>query len=522
MTKNSSPDFWFDEEEADRACEFFKRFLRHSKGQWAGQPLELSDWQRDDIIRPMFGWKRKDGTRKYRRVYIEIPRKNGKSTLSAGIALYMLFCDREAGAEIYSAAADRDQARIVFDVAKSMVYGHKKLDGIAAVFKNSIAISKSEAVYRVLSADAGTKHGLNAHGIIFDELHTQKNRELWDVLTTSTGSRKQPLIVAITTSGWDKHSICYEMHDYASKVRDGIIEDPYFLPVIYAAGESDDWTKPEIWHKANPGLGISVSEEYLSQECKRAVEVPGYTNTFKRLHLCIWTEAESRWLDSVAWEECALPVDAEKLEGRECYAGLDLSTTTDISALVLVFPDDDGGYDALSYFWVPEENIRKRSERDKVPYDVWKRQGHIEATPGNVVDYDYIQHKIRELSKKFNIREIAYDRWNSSQLVNNLMAENAPMVEFGQGFASMSAPSKELEKIVTGRQLRHGANPVLTWMANNVVVQEDPAGNLKPAKNKSVERIDGIVALIMALGRATVSTEPVKSIWETEGAFVEW
>lgn len=507
---------WFDEEAAGRVVEFFERFLRHVKGRWAGCRFELQPWQRDDIIRPLFGWKRKDGTRLYRMAYIEVPRKNGKSTLAAGIALYLLFADGEAGAEIYSAAADRDQAAIVFETAKAMVEASPALKKRAKIYKRSIVVPRTASSYKVLSADAPTKHGLNAHGIVFDELHAQPNRELWDVLATSTGAREQPLIVAITTAGYDRNSICWEQHDYARKVLDGVINDPSFFAYIAAADENDDWRDPRTWAKANPGLGVTVKKEYIEQEAKRAMEVPAYQNTFRRLHLNQWTQQDERWLDLAEWDANAHLVVPEKLKGQACYGGLDLASTTDIAALVLLFPREEGTYDILPFFWIPEDNMREKENRDRVPYSTWVRQGFIYATPGNVIDYAAIRKKINELGAVYNIREIGHDPWNATQLALELNGDGFTMVPIRQGFASMSPPTKELLNLVLARKLRHGGNPVLRWMADSMVVKQDPAGNIKPDKSKSTARIDGMVALIMAIDRATRHRED-KSVYEERG-----
>lgn len=483
----------------ERAVEFIRKYLRHVKGEWAGMPFELDPWQ-DKIIRKLFGTLRADGTRQYRRCYVEIPRKNGKSTLASAVALYLLLADKEPGAEIYSCAADRDQAGIVFDMARSMVESHVELRKRTKVYRTSIVVPETASRYKVLSADAFTKHGLNAHGVIFDELHAQKNRDLWDVMLTSTGARRQPLIFSITTAGvYNPESICWEVHDYACKVRDGIIEDDEFLPVIYAADKDDDWTDPEIWKASNPGFGISVKADYLERECERAKEVPAAQNTFRRLHLNQWTEQETRWLDMDVWDESGGVLDEDALAGQECFAGLDLSTTTDISALALYFR----GGETVMRFWVPGDNIAKRAKHDRVPYDTWKRDGHLISTDGNVVDYDFIRKEINELGRVYNIRQIAIDRWNATHLSTQLMGDGHDVVMFGQGFASMSAPTKELEKLLLNRAINHGNHPVLRWMASNVAVKQDAAGNLKPAKDKSTERIDGIVALIMAIGLAT-------------------
>lgn len=500
-------DRTFDEVAATKAERFFSKLLTHVKGEWAGRPFAPLPWQSERVVRPLFGWKRSDGSRQYRTCYVEIPRKNGKSTISSGVALYLLFADGEPGAEIYSAAADRLQAAIVFDAAKQMVEGSSYLRSRCKIYKREIVVEKTGSVYRVLSADAATKHGLNAHGIIFDELHAQANRELWDVLATSTGARRQPVTLAITTAGYDRHSICYEIHDYAQKVEAGTVTDDTFLPVIYSAALEDDWTAPATWKKANPSLGATIKLDYLEGECRRAREVPGYENTFKRLHLNVWTEQAVRWLPMEAWDECGGTVDSTALAGRSCFAGFDLSTTTDLTALVLYFPPEEDGERAkvLPFFWIPSDSLDKRVRRDHVPYDVWAREGLVTVTDGNVTDYDRIREDVRELAERYRIQEIAYDRWNSSQIVTQLQEDGATMVPIGQGFQSMSAPARELEKIVLGRQFDHGGNPVLRWMAANVAVKTDPAGNIKPDKEKSTERIDGIVALVMALARASVA-----------------
>jgi phage terminase large subunit-like protein len=511
-------DFVFDERAATVAVNFFERLLVHSKGEWAGLPFKLQDWQRDFIIRPLFGWKRADGTRRYRTAYIEIPRKNGKSTLCAGIALYLLFADGEPGAEVYSAAADREQAAIVFDEAKSMVTASRELSKRSAVYKRSIVSNGERSVYRVLSADAFTKHGLNAHGIIFDELHAQQNRELWDVLKTSTGARRQPLTVAITTAGYDRNSVCWEQHEYARQVMDGTIEDDTFFAYIAAADQEDDWQDPAVWAKANPGLGATVKEEYLQNEAKVAANTPAYQNTFRRLHLNQWTQQETRWLSIDAWDKCAQDVNVEALGGRTCYAALDLASTTDIAALALVFPDGETPecYDVLPFFWIPGDNILDRVRRDKVPYDAWVRQGLVIATEGNVIDYLAIMVKLDELARRFDIKEVAYDRWGATKLVQELQDGGLEVIPFGQGFASMSPPTKELLNLVLSGRLRHGGNPVLRWMANNMVVRQDPAGNVKPDKSKSTEKIDGLVALIMAVDRATRNDDS-DSVYEERG-----
>lgn len=503
-------EFWFDLAAADLACDFFPTFLVHLEGPKAGKPFELEGWQSRDIIRPLFGWKRIDGTRRYRIAYIEIPRKNGKTTLAAGIALLLTFTDREAGAQVYSAAADKDQAAIVFNAAVEMRNQHPELRRRSMAYRRALVVPQWGASFKPLSSDARRKHGFNVHGFIFDEFHVQEDRELYDVLHTATGARAQPLEIIITTAGYDRKSICWTMHDYALKVRDGIIVDSTFLGVIYAAEEGDDWRHPATWEKANPNLGISVRRDYLAAECEKAKQLPSYENTFKRLHLNVWTEQASRWIPTETWDLIDEVVDAEDLEGMTCAGGLDLSSVSDLSALVLDFEREDGAHVWLPFFWMPRENVELRVRRDRVPYDQWVRQGLIKATDGNVVDYRVIRADMNAIAERFHVREVAFDRWNSQSLVTDLQDDGFKMVAFGQGFASMSAPTKEFEKLVLGRRLVHSKHPVLRWMLSNVTVRQDPAGNVKPDKEKSGEKIDGIVAGIMALARNIIGDKTPK------------
>lgn len=510
-------EFYFDKQAADLACGFFDNVLRQTKGEWAGQPFRLMDWQRNDIIRPLFGTKHKSTQlRRYRTAFIAIPRKNGKSTLCAGIGLCMLFMDREPGAEIYSAAADREQAAIVFDQAKAMLENSSALARLAKVLKRSIVLHRDSSIYRVLSSDAPTKHGLNPHGIVFDELHAQRNRELWDVLTTATGARRQPMTLAITTAGYDRQSICFEMWDYALKVRSGALEDKSFFTYIAAANDDDDWQDEAVWARANPALGHTVKMDYLRGEANKAKHNPAYQNTFRRLHLNQWTQQETRWLDITKWIACK--VSSIAFEGRVCYGGLDLASTSDLAAFVLVCETSDGVYAARAWFWMPDNDLVERGRRDRVPYDAWVRDGLITATPGNVIDYDRIIADIKQLAEEYNIGEIAFDRWGAVQVSTKLQDAGLSMVQFGQGFNSMSTPTKELYKLVTDGKFQHDGNPVLTWMADNVVVDTDAAGNVKPNKQKSRQRIDGIVGTVMALDRATRNVGV--SIYETEGLTV--
>ena len=503
----------FDIRAAERVRTFFTKFLRHSKGQWAGQPFALLDWQWREVVAPLFGWKRADGTRRYRRAYIEVPKKNGKSALFSGLSLYLLAADGEPGAEIYSAAVDRDQASIVFNEAANMVEVSSQLSSRLSVVRSTkrIVMPRTRSFYKALSADVPAKEGINAHAILIDELHAQKTRQLWDTLRYAGAARRQPLHLSITTAGFDRHSICWEQHDYAEKVLDGTIEDSSFLSFIAAAGAEDDWTNTEVWQKANPSFGITISAEQFAEDCREAQESPAKENSFRRYRLNQWTEQEVRWLSMEKWDACSASLG--DLQGRECYAGLDLSSTTDITALVLVFPSEDR-YDVLPLFWVPEEGARQRERRDRVPYLQWIREGHIEATPGEVIDYDRIRTRINELGQQYQIREIAIDRWNATQLATQLEGDGFEMVAFGQGYASMNWPCKKLEELVLGGKIAHGGNPVLRWMAGNVSIEKDAADNWKPSKKKSIERIDGIVALIMGVDRASTAVPQQKSYYQ--------
>lgn len=507
MKKKSQ--FWFDKEAADKAVEFFHRFLKHQKGEWAGKPLKLDEWQAEEIIRPLFGWKRPDGTRKIRTCYVELPRKNTKTTLAAGVGLLLTFSDNEPGAEVYSAAADRDQAAIAFDIASGMVNSERALSSRAKVYRRSIVVEATGSSYKVLSADARTKHGFNAHGVIFDEFHAQPNRELYDVLHTSTGARRQPLEFIITTAGvYDQESIAWQLHSYAERVLSGEIDDPSFLAVIYGAPKEADYRDPKVWAAANPGMGISVKADYLAAEAKRAEEEPSYENTFRRLHLNQWTEQVTRWIKKEEWAACA--ADPPELAGRICYPALDLSTTTDISALALDFPPtaDGESHHLLTFFWCPENKVRKASASDRVPYDAWVRDGYMEATPGDVIDYGFIRKRVGELSKKYQFGPFAYDPWNATQLALQLQEEDGfVMAEHRQGFISMNEPSKEFERLVISRKIRHGNNPVMNWMISNVALSTDAAGNIKPNKEKSTGRIDGVVASVMSVGMAYRNTK---------------
>ena len=504
-TKFKAKDSRYDKGAADFAVMFIES-LCHTKGTWAGKPFELIDWQ-EQIIRDLFGTLKPNGYRQFNTAYVEIPKKMGKSELAAAVALLLCCGDGEERAEVYGCAADRQQATIVFDVAADMVRMCPALNKRVKILASQkrIVYLPTNSFYQVLSAEAYSKHGFNIHGVVFDELHTQPNRKLFDVMTKGSGdARMQPLYFLITTAGTDTNSICYETHQKAKDILEGRKIDPTFYPVIYGADEGDDWTDPKVWKKANPSLGITVGIDKVKTACESAKQNPGEENSFRQLRLNQWVKQAVRWMPMDKWDGCAFPVREDDLEGRVCYGGLDLSSTTDITAFVLVFPplDEDDKYMILPYFWIPEDTLELRVRRDHVPYDVWERQGFLQTTEGNVVHYGYIEKFIERLGERFNIREIAFDRWGAVQMVQNLENMGFTVVPFGQGFKDMSPPTKELMKLVLEQKIAHGGHPVLRWMMDNIFIRTDPAGNIKADKEKSTEKIDGAVATIMGLDRA--------------------
>lgn len=521
-------EFWFDERAADKAARFFPDHLCLTEGEWAGRPFELADWQENDIVRPTFGWKREDGTRRYRRVYVWVARKNGKTELAAGIAILMLLGDGEEAGQVWSMATDNNQARLVFDKATAMVAKSPSLSDVLETLKTSIYCPALNAAFKPLSGRPTGKHGLSASGLIGDEIHEWPSGDLYQFLHDSESARRQPLEFLISTAG-KKGGHGEIIFDECQKIRDGIIQDPETLVVIYAADPDDDWTKPETWAKANPNLGVSKKTAVMEAEAKRAMQLPRLVNDFKRYQLNIWTDQATLWLpfdacdddgNRFGWDHCTGPVDwkdlEEKVAGKRCFGGIDLSAVQDLSALVWFFPEQEG-LDVpvmLPRFFKPERLLGEHGKRDRLPYSDWAKTGALIATPGNVVDYAFIKAQVMADGEKFQIAHagdmslddgqggIAIDRWNAVQMSVELRQEGLPVVLFGQGFASMASPSAELERMVLCNGFHHGGHPVLKQHARVVAVESDPAGNIKPAKNKSTQRIDGIVAGIMAIGIA--------------------
>lgn len=523
---------WFDDrlyEDGGRAIHvvrFFEDNLRHSAGKWAGQPFIPIQWQRDDILMPLFGWVREDGTRRYRLGYIEVAKKNGKSTLGSGIVLYLLTWDGEKGAEVYGAASDRPQAGIVYHEAASMVAQSPALASHCQCIdsRKRIVFPRTGSFYQALSADAFRAEGLKIHGLIFDELHAQPNRRLWDALKYGGAARSQPLLLSITTAGWDRESVCYEQHDYAEAVIDGPsgggIDDAAYFAYIRGADQADDWKDPAIWAKANPSLGETIAISDMAEACKRASRTAADIDSFKRYRLNIWTTSETHWIDLDRWDECKGAVDPAELMGRSCWAGMDLASTTDMTALVLGFPMDDEEFAILPFFFLPAKPENSRDAANQERYRKWAAMGLLEETPGNVTDYRWIRSRLEELSKQYDIQEIGYDPYNANQFAIQLQDEDGMnMVEVRQGTITMNEPSKQFERLVLKRQLRHGGNPILRWMAGNVTVKPDPKDNIMPGKPRAAAKIDGIIASIIALLRAKVG-EDMTSVYEGRGLLV--
>jgi phage terminase large subunit-like protein len=535
-------EFWYDEATADRAVAFFCDHCCLTTGEWAGRPFLLEGWQEHDIVRPTFGWKRADGTRRFRRVYVWVPRKNGKTELAAGLALLMLLGDGEPGGQVFSIALEKEQAAIVFEKAGVMADYSPTLRGLLETPKTAIYCPELNASFRPLSGKPQGKHGLNMSGLIGDEIHEWKSGDLYKFVHDSAASRRQPLEILISTAGV-KGTYGEEVFEECQAILSGEIEIPDTLVVVYAAGPEDDWTSPATWAKANPNLGVSVKEEALAAACREAQQLPRLENDFRRYRLNQWTDQDVRWLpiDGVddkgrrfGWDHCAGPVgwrDLEaKLRGKRCFGGLDLSAVSDLSALIWWFPVQDGleAPALLARFWKPADWIKEHGRRDKIPYDRLVDEGALLTTPGNVIDHEAIRRQVMADAEKFQVAfrgqkraadegGLAIDRFDASETYVKLHGEGLPVVLYGQGFVSMSAPAKQLERLVLSNGFHHGGHPLLKRHAQAVSVETDAAGNIKPSKDKSTLRIDGIVSICMALGISAKDTGPKASVYESRG-----
>lgn len=535
-------DFWYDEATASKAVSFFTQHLVLTTGEWAREPFKLEGWQEHDIIRPLFGWKRADGTRRYRRCYIWVARKNGKTELAAGIALLMLLGDAEPGGQVFSIASDKAQASIVFEKATMMVDYSTTLSSLLEALKTSIYCPNLNAAFRPLSGKPQGKHGLNMSGLIGDEIHEWRDGDLYKFVHDSGGARRQPLEVMISTAGV-KGTHGELIWNDCEAVLKGEIDLPDVLVVSYAADAEDDWTAPATWAKANPNLGVSVKLDALAAACREAQQLPRLENDFRRYRLNQWTDQAVRWLPisgvddqgrRFGWDHCVGPTPwqdlEDKLRGKRCFGGLDLSAVTDLSALAWWFPVQDGLEEpaALIRFWKPKDWIDEHQKRDGVPYADLVKAGALFTSPGNVIDHAMIREQVSRDAEKFKVAfrnekvdagvgGIAVDRYDATETIVRLVGEGLPAVPFGQGFVSMSGPAKTLERLVLGNGFHHGGHPLLRRHAQAVAVETDAAENIKPSKDKSTLRIDGIVALCMALGIAAKDTGPKTSVYERRG-----
>lgn len=489
----------FDVDKAQRILDFFPDFIRHVKGKLAGQPYELSDWEAFILIN-LFGFVDANGKRRFRTAYVEVARKNSKSTFCSGIALFMTAFDMEGGAEVYSAATTRDQARIVFGDAQNMVRKSAPLKKVFGVHKLNIHHMKSASKFEPLSSDAQTLDGLNIHCGIMDEVHAHKTREVWDVVETATGAREQPLILAITTAGFNKQGIGYEQREYVTKVLSGVVDDDTYFGIIFTIDEDDDPFDQTVWVKANPNLGRSKKLDDMQRLAKKASEMPAARNNFLTKHLNVWVNAETAWLDMARWEKLPKRGSIEHLKTLPCYIGLDLANKLDVAAVVAAFPDGNEIH-FICKFYLPENTIYAKSRTIGNMYDTWAQQGHLTLTDGDIIDHEYIEHDIREMLNDFDVKAVGFDPWGSTQMSIRLSEDGAPMVEIPQTVKNLSESMKEIEAKVISGELHKDANPMMDWMASNIVVKLDRNENYFPNKEHPDNKIDGMVALFVAVNR---------------------
>lgn len=506
--KKKDYPYYFDAEQAEHCFQFAHLYCRHSKGKWKGQPLELEEWQQF-IVGSIFGWKRKDnGNRKYTYFYIQVARKNGKSTIMAFIGLYVLVCDGEAGAEVYSAATTRDQAKIIFNEAKNMVKASPELRKILTVFTNNISFDSELSKFEPLSSDYNNLDGLNVHCGLIDEYHAHKNNGVFDVIDSAKGAREQPIIGIATTAGNNPQSVCKEQYDFCKNILyDTVENEDTFVFIAEVDARDDDWTDETVWVKANPNLGISVSMDDMRSMCEKAKSRPSKQNEFKCKKLNMWVSSAKSWINMQTWKDCPTPFEKSYLLGKRCYIGCDLAMRNDLASVVLEFPLEDGTYAVIQHSFIPEERIYENSKRDNVDYQAWIDAGYITATHGSVVDFDYIEDYIKQQSESYDVVEVCVDPWNATQLMSHLIDEGFRVVETRMGFKTLSEPTKDIEGVVLSKKVIHFNDPVLAWGIGNVVVQYDDNANVRPSKAKSSNKIDPAMAFIIAHTRAYVDAE---------------
>lgn len=532
LKTGSSRGLIFDKKSAQRVFDFFGE-LKLAEGEFSDRSFVL-DPSQAFIIGNIFGWKTKDGSRRFRTAYIEQGKGNGKTPLAAGIGLYGLTADGEHAAEIYSAAAMKDQAKILFRDAENMVRISPELSTHIERHVNNLSVTSSSSFFRPVSSEHRGLDGKRVHMALIDEVHEHHDASVVDKMRAGTKGRRQALILLITNSGFGRHSVCWNYHELARKIVHGHIENDSFFCYVcqldscdacFANGKEapvdncvtcDDWRNEKVWIKANPLLGVTITRRYLREQVDEAVQMPTKENSVKRLNFCIWTEQVTRWMPMSSWDACPVEISDSRLIGEVCYAGLDLASRTDLCALVLLFPNIDGRCVVRPFFWAPREGAERRQNVDAMPYMDWYKQGLLELTEGNATDYDVIRGKVKELAETFRIVELGFDPWNAQQLCTQLMSDGLTVVELRQNFANLSGPMKELESLVKTKTLDHGNHPIMRWMASNVSATMDKVGNIKPGKDRYVDKIDGIVALIMAISRWTVNQNSA-SVYESRG-----
>lgn len=523
LSNDPSFPFYYDIEEADRAVWFFAQ-LRHFEGEFAGKPFELSDWQELDIIRPLFGWKRlSDGTRRYRKAYIEIARGNGKSMLAAGIGNLLFMADHEHGAQVYSAATKEDQAKIVWGAAKKCMEASPTLREEFQGFKSSLFCPELGSVFRPLGRDSKAHDGFRVHGGIVDEYHAHDTEEILEVLSSGTVKCKQPLIVIITTAGLNTSGPCKKESDFGKRILDGVVTKEDQFVFIATVDDPEKWENEEEWYKANPNLGISVYLDTFRSEFEDAKLRPSKRAFFKTKNLNIWTSEETVWIPVEKYSACDGEVDWSKFRGKRCFCGLDLGISHDISAFAMAFLGDEKPEPRVYLrmkFWIPEVGKMERYRNDGVNYPEWADEGWIETTAGETTRYDIIRRDIATLSEEYDIAEIAIDRAHAHQLMGELADDGFNIVKHAQTMLAMAFPCRSLEELIYSKRLQHNNDPVLRWMMGNAVIVTDGNENMKIMKDRSKERVDGVVASVMAIGRLLIAPQPINFVYNTRGLYV--
>lgn len=519
----------FDEAKARACIEFFPRFLRLTDDEWAGKPFYPGYWQAVIIAR-FFGWKRPNGTRVYRRLGLWVPRKNGKTELMAGLGLLALLVDGVRGGQGYAIGANRDQADIVYRKMTAMIGMSQELHNRFAVYKTGFVYTPLESAFKPLTGKPEGKHGYSMSVLCGDELHEWPDDRLYQFIHQSSAARRQPIEFLISTAGV-RRGFGWEFFNHCEAVENGMREDPELLVVIYGAGAEDDWTDPAVWQKANPNYGVSVRPEYLAAECLKARESARLENDFKRYHLNMWTEQAVRWLPLATWDENSqierpailtdwkaygqiLAREEKRLEGRSCYGALDLGLIGDIAAFVMAFPEPDGRVTLLPRFWAPQDGAERRQKTDKVPYLDWAKAGLLRLTPGKTTNLETVQGEVLDDCQRFGVQKVGYDSWNSEGFKRACEDAGVPIQSLRQGWKTMSPFSKDFERAFIEMRIEHIRHPILRWMVGNAAIWTDAAGNIKPDKQRSTDRIDGLVAAIMAFGLAGAEPETPVSPWE--------